>query len=1703
MRNTGKRILALLLSIVMCVSLLPVPAMAEGTITAGEGGTITMAQEEETLSIDETEPPVSVSEDEDTEEAAETETPAEEEQTAEKEKITIEESETAGAYLASSGTCGDSLTWTMDDDGTLTISGTGTMTNYSGGRAPWYSSRASITAVVIDSEITSVGNSAFYNCTSLTTVTFGSGLQTIGDDAFYGCSSLREAILPEGLTSLGEAAFNNCTSLSKVSLPSTLTTLADGYARSIFGGTALKSAGPAGGGYDLEYAWTNKILWGAFYNIRSLESAVIADGITSIRGYAFCNCTGLKEIEIPDSVTTIEKYAFQDCAALTTVTFGSGLTSIGESAFYNCSSLREAILPEGLTSLGEAAFNNCTKLAKVSLPSTLTTLADGYARSIFGGTALKSAGPTGGGYDLEYGWTDKILWGAFYNIRSLESAVIADGITSIRGYAFCNCTGLKEIEIPDSVTTIEKEAFNSCTSLTTVTFGTGLQTIGEEAFYNCSALTELNVESGLKTIGNNAFYNCTALADVYYTGDEAAWNAISIGSNNENLTRATIHCNSIIISPADLIPQITIDVYGYIAKEDESSFSGAVKADEAAVRSWTWDFGDGTAANGKTAKHIYSSEDTFTVTLTVKDIKGREYQTSRTVTVVDVTEENSAFTKLDFSVVNAGNLSPIRGAQITITQSEEKTLNLRTASDGSASCVVDNGTYTVSVMASDYIVRTISVTADGGVKNLSVGLTRGGIISGELSAREMTYDEIVDAGIDPNAPGNEHVYEFVTTLIFTAGLKEYELPCIIYKNDNDEYYRRIYDFFIDGAGNLRHEEHGSGSGGFPDPPDWLNEIKLTVYPVTEKFALVVYGEAHWLKEMFQVSLLIHNDSLTETLENTSATLVLPDGLSLADMVSAAQTATQELGTVACDGNAGAIWYVRGDKEGEYDLTALVTANLSLGDEITAEFTTTEPIKVNAGSALHMTITAQDMANRGEEYTVRFKLENVSDKSLYHIAFGLKGAEQYKIKACRDNENVEWEPITGTGAEFGEAWTRSVDELAPGGFIELELTTTIWFTSVLELVECTELGAYVDISYYLQDVTVTATEASTTQIPYTIVIERAERESWIDWLLSSASQAILGYDITSFNLGENLVEVVGEELSFPAIPLAQGVLALQQGETDYVMRIRIDDGRADGNSIKNDVVWITEGDIGNAIVDILNGTEATLKTDSATIQIKGPGSTKLYVNKETREGDPVSNYVINLEVDDAEIKDTITLSPEGLEETSVVNKDAMRNSLERILEQELGVLQENPYLWLESGIDFLVEPQRSAERDGFSVNFFNDDGSGGGVLWSETHNRISVSGTTATLEFTREGWSSLAEQSGEDFTIAARQLMDEEKAELGVSDTVYDFSAVSGDETISSFGGGSVVITVPYVLGNTENADDLYVEHFKADGTSEILDATYNAETKTIRFETKSFSYFRIGFEEHETTVVLSQTELNLPFGKTAALTVTDEDGKTVSASWSSSDDEIATVNSKGVVTAKKVGKAVITATVDGMPLRCSVRVQFKDVTDQALFYYEPIYNMVDKGVIGGWEDGTFRPTGNCNRAAVVTFLWKLAGRPEPGQMATFKDMTTNAEFNKAISWAAESGITSGWSDNTFRPWNTCNRAAIVTFLWRYAGKPEATEMAAFSDMPTDNEDFCKAISWAAEKGITTGYDGNLFKPWNTCNRLAVASFLDRYDKLKK
>ena len=281
------------------------------------------------------------------------------------------------ASAASSGNCGDSgsnVTWLLDDNGTLTISGSGKIEDYrSDIDQPWYSNRSDITSVVIEPGVTSIGSLAFYECSNLTSITIPSGLTSIGEQAFGNCTGLTSITIPSGFISIGGYAFWNCTGLTSITIQNGVTSI----------GT------------------------GAFWNCTGLTSITIPSSVTSIGVNVFYNCTGLTDITvdsnnssfcsesgvlfnkdkttliyyplgkndssytIPDGVTVIEQYAFYCNSKLTSVTIPSGVTSIGEMAFRECSGLTSVIVPSSVTSIEYNAFWCCFNLI-IYIPGGIT-----------------------------------------------------------------------------------------------------------------------------------------------------------------------------------------------------------------------------------------------------------------------------------------------------------------------------------------------------------------------------------------------------------------------------------------------------------------------------------------------------------------------------------------------------------------------------------------------------------------------------------------------------------------------------------------------------------------------------------------------------------------------------------------------------------------------------------------------------------------------------------------------------------------------------------------------------------------------------------------------------------------------------------------------------------------------------------------------------------------------------------------------------------------------------------------------------------------------------------------------------------------------------------------------------------------------------------------------------------------------------------
>ena len=173
---------------------------------------------------------------------------------------------------------------------------------------------------------------------------------------------------------------------------------------------------------------------------------------------------------------------------------------------------------------------------------------------------------------------------------------------------------------------------------------------------------------------------------------------------------------------------------------------------------------------------------------------------------------------------------------------------------------------------------------------------------------------------------------------------------------------------------------------------------------------------------------------------------------------------------------------------------------------------------------------------------------------------------------------------------------------------------------------------------------------------------------------------------------------------------------------------------------------------------------------------------------------------------------------------------------------------------------------------------------------------------------------------------------------------------------------------------------------------------------------------------------------------------------------------------------------------------------FLDV-NETQFFYESVLWAAENGITSGISETEFDPAGSCIRAQVVTFLWRYAGSPEPTtQVNPFTDVPADSWFAKPVLWAVENGITTGVSDTEFGPGLSCNRAQVVTFLWRFMGQPGSTIENSFEDVEKGSW-YEQPVLWAAQNGITTGTDATHFNPAGPCLRAQVVTFLYRTAQL--
>ena len=283
-------------------------------------------------------------------------------------------SEIFAADIVASGYCGGegdgtNLTWKLDSEGVLTISGTGRMKDYammdsgfeSQSTAPWYNYRNQIKQLILSPNITSIGDYAFYAFTGLTAaLTISNSVTSIGDGAFNGCSGFTGNLtIPNSVTSIGDGAFSRCSSFTgSLTIPDSVISIGNFAFNGCTGFTG---------------------------------SLTIPNSVTSIGDYAFAGCTGFTgSLTISNSVTSIGDYAFSDCTGFTgSLTIPNSVTAMGRSAFSRCSGFTGSLtIPNSVTNIGDGAFSKCRRLTSITIPNSVTSI--GWA-AFAGCTSLISA----------------------------------------------------------------------------------------------------------------------------------------------------------------------------------------------------------------------------------------------------------------------------------------------------------------------------------------------------------------------------------------------------------------------------------------------------------------------------------------------------------------------------------------------------------------------------------------------------------------------------------------------------------------------------------------------------------------------------------------------------------------------------------------------------------------------------------------------------------------------------------------------------------------------------------------------------------------------------------------------------------------------------------------------------------------------------------------------------------------------------------------------------------------------------------------------------------------------------------------------------------------------------------------------------------------------------------------------------------------
>ena len=305
--------------------------------------------------------------------------------------------------------------------------------------------------------------------------------------------------------------------------------------------------------------------------------------------------------------------------------------------------------------------------------------------------------------------------------------------------------------------------------------------------------------------------------------------------------------------------------------------------------------------------------------------------------------------------------------------------------------------------------------------------------------------------------------------------------------------------------------------------------------------------------------------------------------------------------------------------------------------------------------------------------------------------------------------------------------------------------------------------------------------------------------------------------------------------------AKSLLELQQGETDYTFEISINDGTGSSTCIENDYIKITSGTEGEGIFDFLNGTGWKINGTEIAFEAKMPGTSEIKLSVKNKYGELEREYTLNVTVEDTILENKITAEIDGEVEGSFrVNENALEVSLKEQYEQEYAQFEKNPFALNPSKLIFELDASGSDYNFALTADDLNT------IMEESGTTVVTIDGADVDVSIGMDALDNVIGE-GTELVIGTKLLSAEENAALGLEGTTYELTAKVDTVMVSDFGsvGDEVTVSIDYELPADVDPEDLVIFCIKDDGSTELIDCSYDAQNQVISFQTGHFSYYNI------------------------------------------------------------------------------------------------------------------------------------------------------------------------------------------------------------------------------------------------------------------